>query len=280
MAQPVSSSRSGKSKRLCAPRLSVRKLAKQPFIRRFHQVIQFQALNALGVKIHWKMFMQTGIFQTLTITFNCSSPFAIASPSRKTEKFVSYITAALYESPPDLHRYDYCSSGSDDPECSTQTRWRGDALFGDRLLPMQTRCTTKDHQVSQQRVAAQRRLAPCTDTQAISPTANSPGTTTSSPFYFVHRQRLTGSFQSELHGTVVTGWDNRNRLFHRINVSEGTGRLGYPAGGIRELLAQVVRLQFRVAPTDHHSHGAFTDFDHDGTHHGPPGLWRSAHNAP
>ena len=36
----------------------------------------------------------------------------------------AYILAALYESPPDLHRYDYCSSGSDDPEMlQHQTRW-------------------------------------------------------------------------------------------------------------------------------------------------------------
>ncbi len=104
MAQPVFITRSGKSKRLCAPRLSVRKLAKQPLHTPFPSGYQVPGTQRAGVELAGSV-IQTGIFQALADTFNCSRPFAIASPSRKTEKLAAYILAVLYGSPPDLHRY-------------------------------------------------------------------------------------------------------------------------------------------------------------------------------
>lgn len=51
----------------------------------FHQVIQLQALNALGVELAGGI-VETGVFRRSRITFSCSRPLCIASPSRNTEK--------------------------------------------------------------------------------------------------------------------------------------------------------------------------------------------------
>ncbi len=101
--------------------------------------------------------------------------------------------------------------GSDDPEMlQHQTRWhRAMRLLGDRLLQMQTRCATKDHQVSSE--LPPRRLAPCTDTQAISP----PRTAPEQPHLRLsHSQSApAGNFGRNTAHHVVTGWDNRNGSF-------------------------------------------------------------------
>ncbi len=109
MAQPVFIITTGKSKRLCAPRLSVRKLAETPLHTPFPSGYPVPGTQRAGCELAGSV-IQTGIFQTLADNFHCSSPFAIASPSRKTEKLCCYILAVLYGSPPDLHRYGYCSA--------------------------------------------------------------------------------------------------------------------------------------------------------------------------
>ncbi len=101
VASQFSSSRSGKSKRLCAPRLWYGSWQKQPLHTPFPSGYPVQALNALGVELAGSV-IQTGIFRRSRITFNCSSPFAIASPSRRPRSYAAYILAVLYGSPPDF----------------------------------------------------------------------------------------------------------------------------------------------------------------------------------
>ncbi len=93
-----SSSRSGKSKRLCAPGFRYGSWQKQPLHTPFPSGYQFQTLNALGVELAGSV-IQTAFFRRSRITFNCSSPFAIASLHGRPRSYAAYILAALYESP-------------------------------------------------------------------------------------------------------------------------------------------------------------------------------------
>src|SRR5699024_4936979 len=81
-----SSSRSGKSKRLCAPRLSVRKLAETAVAYAVSIRLSSSRHSTRWVLNSLEVSSRRAFFRRSRITFNCSSPFAIASPSRKTEK--------------------------------------------------------------------------------------------------------------------------------------------------------------------------------------------------
>ena len=84
----------------------------------------------------------------------------------------------------------------------------------------------------------------------------------------VHGQRLTGHFGRNTAHHVVTGWDNRNRLFYRVDVGEGAGQFqNARQTGFQHFFTQMVEFQLRVRAPRAVAAAAFTDFDHDGTRH-------------
>lgn len=84
----------------------------------------------------------------------------------------------------------------------------------------------------------------------------------------VHGQRLTGHFGRNTAHHVVTGWDNRNWLFHRVDVREGAGQLqNARQTGFQHFFTQMVEFQLRVWTPRAVTAAAFTNFDHDGTRH-------------
>lgn len=66
----------------------------------------------------------------------------------------------------------------------------------------------------------------------------------------------------------MTGWDNRDRLFHRIDVGKGTGKFkDTRQTRFQNLFTEVIQFQFRVRAPRTVAAAAFADFDHDGTRH-------------
>lgn len=174
-----------KSKRLCAPRLSVRKLAETAVAYAVSIRLSSSRHSTRWVLNSLEVSSRRAFFRRSRITFNCSSPFAIASPSRKTEKLCCIHSCSALR----------IATGSSPLRLLFQRFRRSrDASTSDSLASRNAPCSAIDS--CRCRPAARpkttrssselppRRLAPCTDTQAISPTANSPGTTTSSPFSF------------------------------------------------------------------------------------------------
>ncbi|SVK50289.1 Uncharacterised protein [Acinetobacter baumannii] len=84
--------------------------------------------------------------------------------------------------------------------------------------------------------------------------------------FLVYGQRLTGHLGRNAAHHIVTGWDNRDRLFHRIDVREGAGQLqNARQTGFQHLFAQVIQLQLGVRAPRTVAAAAFADFDHDRT---------------
>ena len=139
------------------------------------------------------------------------------------------------------------------------------ALLRNGFLQMQTHCTTKHHQV-QQGVAAQ---TVCAVYGYAGNFAHREQARNDHVFaLLVHGQRLTGHFGRNTAHHVVAGWDNRNRLFHRIDVREGAGQFqDARQTGLQHFFTQVVELQLGVWTPRAVTAAAFTDFDHDGTRH-------------
>ena len=125
-------------------------------IRRFHQVIQFQALNALGVELAGSV-IQTGIFQTLADNFQLLKPFRHRITFTEDREVMLHTFLQCFT---DRHRI-FTVTVIVPAVQAIQRRFyirlagiAQCALLGDRLLQMQTCRTTKYDQV-QQRVAAQ-----------------------------------------------------------------------------------------------------------------------------
>ncbi|BAK10574.1 conserved hypothetical protein conserved hypothetical protein [Pantoea ananatis AJ13355] len=124
---------------------------------------------------------------------------------------------------------------------------------------------TEDHQV-QQRVA----------TQTVRPVYRYAGDFTHreqarNHFIFallIHTQRLTGDFGWHAAHHVVTGWDNRNRLFNRVNVSKGTGQLkDARQARFQHFRTQVIEFQLDVRAPWTVATTTFTDLHHHRTGH-------------
>ncbi len=175
MAQPVFIITIREAKRLWAPRLGTEVSGYGGRVGGFHQVIQLQALNALGVELAGE-YLETGVFQALArITFSCSDLCA-SHRLRGTPKLCcAYIPAALCESPRIFTRagvvpaVEAIQRAFDIGFASVAQR----ALLGNGFLQMQAAARPKTTRSSGE--LPPRRLAPWTDTGAISPTANRPG---------------------------------------------------------------------------------------------------------
>ncbi|MNH87390.1 hypothetical protein D3C73_398720 [compost metagenome] len=98
--------------------------------------------------------------------------------------------------------------------------------------------------------------------------------------FLIHGQRLAGHFGRNTAHHIVAGWNNRDRLFHRIDVSEGTGQLqNARQAGLQHFFAQVIQFQFGMWAPWTVTAAAFTDLNHDRTCHNVTarqifGIWR------
>lgn len=136
-------------------------------------------------------------------------------------------------------------------------------LFGDRFLQMQICRAIKDYQV-QQRVVVQ---TVSVVYRYISDFINGKQFRNNYIFvFFIYSQCLIGNFGRNIVYYVVIGWDNRNRFFYRIDVSEGTGKFqDIRQTGFENFFIQVIEFQFRVWFLRIIIVAIFTDFDYDGT---------------
>ena len=234
-------------------------------VSRFHQVVQLQTLDALGVELAGGV-IQTGVFQTLADHLQLLKPF------RHRVTFTEYrevVLHAFLQRFTDNHRIFAVTvvvPAVETFQRGLNVRLAGvtqRALLGDGLLQMQTGRTSEDHQVKQ-RVAA----------QTVSAVYGYAGDLTHREqarnhhvfALLVHSQRLTGHFGRDTAHHVVTGWDNRDRLFNRVNVRKGTGQFeDTRQTGFEYFFTQMVELQFRVRPPRAVAAATFTDFDHNRT---------------
>ncbi|EJK91798.1 hypothetical protein UUU_11380 [Klebsiella pneumoniae subsp. pneumoniae DSM 30104 = JCM 1662 = NBRC 14940] len=130
---------------------------------------------------------------------------------------------------------------------------------------MQARRAAEDHQV-EQRVAAQ--TVGAVDRYAGDFAYREQARDHHVFALLIHGQRLTGDFGRDTAHHVVTGWDNRDRLFHRIDVGKGTGKFkDTRQTRFQNLFTEVIQFQFRVRAPRTVAAAAFADFDHDGTRH-------------
>ena len=139
------------------------------------------------------------------------------------------------------------------------------ALLGNRFLQVQTHRATKDHQVKQ-RVAAQ-------TVRAVYRYAGDFAYREQPRNHHVFAllvdgQRLATHFGRNTAHHIVASRDNRNRLFHRVDVSKGTRKFqNTRQTGFENLFTQMVKLQLGVRAPRTVAAATFTDFDHDGTRH-------------
>ncbi len=84
----------------------------------------------------------------------------------------------------------------------------------------------------------------------------------------VDGQSLASHFGRNAAHHVVAGRDNRDRFFHRIDVSERTGKFqNARQTGFQHFFTQMVEFQFGVRTPRAVATATFTDFDHDRTRH-------------
>ena len=139
------------------------------------------------------------------------------------------------------------------------------ALLGDRLLQVQTHRAAKDHQVKQ-RVAAQTVRAVYRYAGDFAYREQSRNNHIFA--LLVDGQRLSAHFGRNTAHHIVAGWDNRNRLFYRVDVGKGAGELqDTRQAGFQHFFTEVIELQLGVRAPRTIAAATFTDFDHDGTRH-------------
>ena len=139
------------------------------------------------------------------------------------------------------------------------------ALLGDRLLQMQTYRAAKDHQVKQ-RVAAQ---TVCAVYRYAGDFAYRKQPRNHYVFaLLVDGQRLAAHFGRNTAHHIVAGWNDRNRLFHRVDVGKGTGEFqDTRQAGLKHFFTEVIEFQLGVRAPRTVAAATFTDFYHDGTRH-------------
>ena len=116
--------------------------------------------------------------------------------------------------------------------------------FFEALLNLQTHRTTEYHQI-QQRVTAQTVCTVNRNTRNL--TSSVQAFNDHVIAIFILSQRLTTNIGRYATHHVVTGWNNRNRLFNRVSVSKSTRQLQDTWQlGIQGFFTQMIQLQVHV----------------------------------